>query len=105
MSATSAAMLLRRARQLSGFSQQTLARLAGIPQSVLSAYERGRRQPSVAAADRILRAAGYRIALKPGVDETRSSAVFPGLLDFTDAVPKRPRGELMYPRLPDVGDR
>ena len=96
---TIAAHLIRRARRMSGYSQQELARLAGIPQSVLSAYERGRRQPSVAAADRILRAAGYRIALKPGVDESRSSALLPGLLDFTDAVPKRDPGELTYPRL------
>jgi transcriptional regulator with XRE-family HTH domain len=100
MSTTSAAALLRRARRLSRLSQQELARLAGVSQSVLSAYERGRRQPSVAAADRIVRAAGFRIALQPGVDEARSSDILPQLLDLTDALPTRPRGELVYPRLP-----
>ena len=71
-----------------------------MPQSVLSAYERGRRQPSVAAIDRILEAAGFRLALRPRINEKRAAALLPQLLELADALPKRERGELTYPRLP-----
>jgi len=95
-----ASELLRRARRASGLTQQALARRVGIPQSVLSAYERGRRQPSVAAAARILEAAGFRLAVKPRLNEGRAGVLLPELLGLADALPKRRRGELRYPRLP-----
>jgi transcriptional regulator with XRE-family HTH domain len=95
-----ASELLRRARRAAGLTQQALARKVGIPQSVLSAYERGRRQPSVAAAVRILEAAGFRMALRPRIDERRAGDLLPQLLGLADALPKRRRGELSYPRLP-----
>lgn len=80
-------------------TQNALARKAEMTQSVLSAYERGRRQPSVSAVARILTAAGFRLALKPRLDESRAGALLPQLLGLADALPKRPRGELIYPRL------
>lgn len=91
--------LLRRARRGAGLTQRELARRTGISQSVLSAYERGRRQPSVIAAARILDAAGFRFALKPRIDEDRAGVVLPQLLGLADALPKRRRGQLSYPRL------
>jgi transcriptional regulator with XRE-family HTH domain len=100
MSAGLAGKLLRRARRASGLTQQALAAQARIPQSVLSAYERGRRQPSVAAVERIVEAAGFRLALKPRPDVERAGRLLPQLLDLADALPKRDRGQLMYPRLP-----
>jgi len=57
----SAAELLRFARQQSGLTQAALARLAGVTQSVISEYENGRREPSFAAVDRIVAAAGLEI--------------------------------------------
>jgi transcriptional regulator with XRE-family HTH domain len=99
MRSDSASVFLRRARRRSGLTQQALARKVGIPQSVLSAYERGRRQPSVTAAVRILEAAGFRLALKPRVDEVRAGVLLRQLLDLADALPKRRRGELRYPPL------
>jgi uncharacterized protein len=46
-----------------GCSRAELARRAGIPQSVLSAYEHRRREPSVAALTRILSAAGLELSV------------------------------------------
>jgi len=43
-----------------------MARASGEPQPVVSAYERGRRQPSVAALARLVRAAGLEPVVVPG---------------------------------------
>jgi len=91
--------LLRSARRASGFTQQEVARRSGVPQSVLSAYERGRRQPSFTAVARILEACGFRLAVRADLDVARAGALLPQLLGLTDALPKRRRGELTYPRL------
>jgi uncharacterized protein len=56
-----AAALIRTARQRSGLSQDALARRAGTRQSAVSAYESGRRAPSVATLERLLAAAGHRL--------------------------------------------
>lgn len=56
-----AAEVLRRVRQESGLTQSALAQLAGIPQSVISEYENGRREPSFDAVDRLFAAAGFVI--------------------------------------------
>ncbi|MDP9397101.1 MAG: helix-turn-helix transcriptional regulator, partial [Actinomycetota bacterium] len=42
-----AAALLREARERAGLSQLELGRRAGVAQSVISAYESGRRQPAL----------------------------------------------------------
>jgi len=51
-SVSRAAELLRRVRQQSGLTQSALAQLADIPQSVISEYENGRREPSFDAVGR-----------------------------------------------------
>ena len=56
---TTAAELLRRARQRAGLTQHALALRAGVTQSVISAYEAGRREPSYAMLSRLVRSAGY----------------------------------------------
>jgi uncharacterized protein len=53
-----AGSLLRRARTDAGISQAELAFRAGIAQSVISAYEGGRRQPSLPTLARLIDAAG-----------------------------------------------
>jgi predicted nucleotidyltransferase/DNA-binding XRE family transcriptional regulator len=60
-----AAELIRLARSESGLTQSALAQLAGIPQSVISEYENGRREPSFAAVDRIISAAGLVVEVSP----------------------------------------
>jgi transcriptional regulator with XRE-family HTH domain len=95
--------LIRRVREGSGLSQADLARRAGMPRSVLSAYEHGHRQPAVAALARIAAAAGMRIGvgLAPaaGVDVDRAGEILTQVLDLAEQLPQRPRGELAYPPL------
>lgn len=59
----SAADTLRRARARSRLSQSDLARRAGVAQSVISAYESGRRDPSVATLARLIAATGHELDL------------------------------------------
>jgi predicted nucleotidyltransferase/DNA-binding XRE family transcriptional regulator len=61
--AVTAGALLRRARKRAGLSQVELAARAGVTQSVISAYESGRRQPAVRALATLVDAAGYDLAL------------------------------------------
>jgi uncharacterized protein len=53
-----AGSLLRRARLGAGISQAELAFRAGVAQSVISAYEAGRRQPSLPTLARLIDSAG-----------------------------------------------
>jgi predicted nucleotidyltransferase/DNA-binding XRE family transcriptional regulator len=58
-----AAELLRDARTRAGLSQQELANRAGIMQSVVSAYERGHRQPSLPTLASLIDATGHDLVL------------------------------------------
>lgn len=70
--------LLREARKRSNLSQSEVARRAGVAQSVVSAYESGRREPSVSMLERLIAAAGHRMAIQlerepnepPGLPDT-----------------------------------
>ena len=55
--------LLREARQRAGMTQAALAEQMGVTQSVVSAYESGRRDPSLTTLQRLLAAAGHRLQL------------------------------------------
>lgn len=59
-----AARLLRRARLLSRLTQSELACRAGVPQSVVSAYESGRRQPSLPTLRRLIEASGQALTVE-----------------------------------------
>lgn len=69
----SAAELIRDARLRAELTQVQLAHRAGVTQSVISTYENGRREPSLAALQRLLLAAGFAtvIDLEP-VEEGHS---------------------------------
>jgi uncharacterized protein len=58
-----AGSLLRRARRDAGISQAELAFRAGVAQSVISAYEAGRRQPSLPTLARLIDAAGSELVV------------------------------------------
>jgi uncharacterized protein len=58
-----AGALLRQARKRAGLSQVELAARAEVAQSVISAYESGRRQPSVRLLARLIDAAGFELTL------------------------------------------
>ncbi len=56
-----AAFLIREARTRAGLTQAALAERAGTRQNAVSAYELGRRIPSLVTLTRLVRAAGYEI--------------------------------------------
>lgn len=59
--AVTAGSLVRDTRRRAGVSQVELGRRAGVTQSVVSAYESGRRQPSLPTLERLVRAAGLEL--------------------------------------------
>jgi predicted nucleotidyltransferase/DNA-binding XRE family transcriptional regulator len=58
-----AGSLLRQARVGAGLSQAELAVRAGVAQSVISAYEAGRRQPALPTLARLIDATGYDLVV------------------------------------------
>jgi predicted nucleotidyltransferase/DNA-binding XRE family transcriptional regulator len=58
---TNAAEIVREARRRAGLTQSQLARTAGLTQSVVSAYESGRREPSLQQLNRLVSASGQRL--------------------------------------------
>ncbi|HEY1222886.1 MAG TPA: helix-turn-helix domain-containing protein [Acidimicrobiales bacterium] len=68
---------LKRARLSAGLSQSGVARRAPVAQSVISAYESGRREPSTSTLERLVNATGHRHVL----DVERSGDYAPGLPD------------------------
>jgi transcriptional regulator with XRE-family HTH domain len=61
-----AAKTLREARKRAGLTQAELARRARTSQATISAYERGRKDPSVATLSRLLAAMGLRLEVVQG---------------------------------------
>lgn len=59
-----AAMLLRNARRRGGITQAELARRAGVQQSVISDYERGKREPSLPTLKRLVEATGSALDVR-----------------------------------------
>jgi transcriptional regulator with XRE-family HTH domain len=97
-----ALVLIRQARRNAGMSQAELSRRSGISVPVLSAYENGRRQPSVAALARIVDACGQELDLQPRLapyGSARAAHILEQVLDLAAALPYRPRPELDYPPL------
>jgi transcriptional regulator with XRE-family HTH domain len=64
------AELLERVRQEAGLSQEELATRAGTSRTTLSAYERGRKSPTLATVSRLLETAGYELTAEPHVTFT-----------------------------------
>ena len=104
------AAVLTRARKRAGLTQAELARRAGTSQPVISAYEHGRRDPSIETLRRLVRATGAELEL--GVSARDHGGVPPALTDaqraerlvdvllLADAIPaRRARGALRFPRI------
>lgn len=60
--------ILEQARDAAGLSQAALAEHSGTSRPTLSAYEHGRKSPTLGTAQRILGAAGFDLALSPRVE-------------------------------------
>ncbi len=93
----SAADLLVQARIEAGLSQAALARMAGIPRSVLNAYERGKRQPGADMLGAILGSAGYELRISPRIDHVRNARILAEVLDLAERLPFRSSRKLTYP--------
>jgi transcriptional regulator with XRE-family HTH domain len=59
--------LLERVRHQAGLSQETLAARAGTSRPTLSAYENGRKSPTLATVERLLDSAGFELMAEPRV--------------------------------------
>ena len=66
--------LLERVRSEAGLSQEELARRAGTSRPTLSAYEHGRKSPTMATAARLLAHAGYELVAQPRIEFTQQPA-------------------------------
>jgi transcriptional regulator with XRE-family HTH domain len=87
---TFAAGLLRLARDKSNMTQADLAARAGVSQQSISAYETGRKEPTIPTLQRLLAAAGLemRIRLEP-IDRHDTT-----LEAFIETLPPARRAEL-----------
>jgi transcriptional regulator with XRE-family HTH domain len=87
---TLAAGLVRLARSKAGLTQTELGKRAGVDQQVISAYETGRREPTMPTLTRLLAAAGFemRIQLAPLDDHDYS------VLEYLDTLPPDLRVEV-----------
>jgi transcriptional regulator with XRE-family HTH domain len=68
-----------------------VADAVGIPVTVISAYERDRRQPAVDVAMRIVTALGYRVDVVPMLDPAVQARRLEDALALAEALPFRPR--------------
>jgi transcriptional regulator with XRE-family HTH domain len=98
-----AATVLRRARRRSRLTLRELAGRAGTSHATLSAYEAGRKVPTVATLDRIVRAAGVELVdeLEPAVGGVARAARGQELIDVLELAsmfPARHEPELSFPR-------
>jgi transcriptional regulator with XRE-family HTH domain len=82
--------ILGRARQWAGLSQSDLAQRSGTSRPTLSAYEHGRKSPTLATATRIVAAAGYELTITPRI-QFRQVAVDRGRpIEVPTALPRLP---------------
>lgn len=98
------ATLIAGVLEQSGLNQSELARRAGIPRSVLSAYLNGHREPGADALIRIVAAGGAELRIaqrRPPVDPERAGKILNQVLGLAEALPYRPRAEMAYPPLKD----
>lgn len=102
------AVAIRDARRHAGLSQAALAERAGTSQTAVSAYESGRKQPSVATLGRLLAAAGRRLTVAPAptaareptpAQLARSGRALVAVLGLAEALPVRHASHLRYPPL------
>jgi transcriptional regulator with XRE-family HTH domain len=95
------AAVTRSARIRAGLSLRHLAERAGTSHATLSAYETGRVSPSVQTFQRIIRAAGFDMAIDlvplVGSDELNPGDELAQVLDLASQFPSRHSRDLLYP--------
>lgn len=104
-----AAAIIRASRHRQGLTQAELARRAGTSQPVISAYEHGRRDPTIETLRKLVEAGGERLqvaAVLPGPGQPTPSDAgeharrLLDVLTLADAIPVRRRNRVLEaPRL------
>ena len=87
--------LLVRARQAGGLSQASLAKLAGTSRPTLSAYERGRKSPTLETAARIIEEAGFELSLTPRIDFHEAAVDRGRPILVPNTLPRLPLGDAL----------
>lgn len=82
--------LLERARLEFGLSQEELARRAGTSRTTVSAYEHGRKSPSLVTAGRLLAQTGHELAIVPRVVFERRTLARGRIAHVPTALPRLP---------------
>ncbi|MGH9040322.1 MAG: helix-turn-helix domain-containing protein [Acidimicrobiia bacterium] len=101
--------LIRMARRRAEMSQSALAQRASTSQAAISAYESGRRSPSVDTLTRILEAAGFELRMRLTPPDThepalhRAEAMLPS--DQLDAFTRTEHARASQARRPGDGGR
>ena len=97
---------LQRARHEAGLSQSALAARARTSQTTISAYESGRKRPSVDTLSRLLAATGQRLTVEQGLprepsrqEHARAARVLVDVLALAEVLPTDHQHALRYPRL------
>ena len=102
------AVTVREARERARLSQAELAALVGTSQATISAYESGRKQPSVATLSRLLAAMGCRLAVEPATQRVREPSalqmarageILVQVMQLAEALPVHHQSSLRFPRL------
>jgi transcriptional regulator with XRE-family HTH domain len=102
------AAALHEARQRAGLTQTALANRSGTSQATISAYERGRKDPSVETLSRLLSATGSRLTVESGkqvvIEPTaaqlaRAGRTLVDVIELAAALPTRHEPTLRYPLL------
>lgn len=102
------AATIRDARRRAGISQVELARRAGTSQATISAYERGRKEPSVETLGRLLAASGARLTVAPAATPVvrpsaaqlaRAGRTLVDVMLLAEALPTRHERTLRFPPL------
>jgi len=92
-------------------SQAELAAATGTSQATVSAYESGRKEPTVATFSRLLAATGSELAIKrrgspivqpSAAQHARVARTLSDVLSLAAALPTRHDEKLRYPRLKTV---
>ncbi|HEX4219166.1 MAG TPA: helix-turn-helix transcriptional regulator [Acidimicrobiales bacterium] len=107
-----AGTIIRAVRRRGGLTQAELARRAGTSQPVISAYEHGRRDPTIGTLRKLVEAGGERLEvdavalgsdLPPPGDAQEHARRLLEVLTLADAIPARPRSPVLTaPRLVSV---
>jgi len=99
---------IKRARLRAGLTQHALAARAGTSQATISAYESGRKQPSLETLERVLAASGARLEVVSDSRTTRRPSRrelervgrrLRDVMELAEALPSKHARALEFPRL------